>query len=253
MKLLSYNINGIRSAAKKGLIDYLQHENADIVALQEVKALREQLDFQLPEGYEVFWNAAERKGYSGTAVLSKSHPVSVVYGLGDFDENKEGRVITLEYDNFYFVAVYTPNSKAELARLDYRQKWDWEFYKHISSLAKKHPVIVCGDLNVAYSEIDLKNPDVNHFNPGFSDEERSGFGYILDHGFVDTFRHLYPQKVEYSWYSYRNFAREKNVGWRIDYFLVSEDIVSAIKDSKIVQSEYYSDHMPIILECELPC
>ena len=244
-------MNGIRSAYKKGLFEYIERENPDIFALQEIKACKDNLDFSLPLDYYAFFNPAERKGYSGTALFSKIKPLDVIYGLGDFDNNVEGRVITAEFEKFFFVTVYTPNSKSELLRLDYREKWDYEFYKYIKTLGVEKAVIVCGDMNVAHEEIDLKNPDINHFNPGFSDEERRGFSYILDHGFIDTFRYLYPERIEYSWYSYRAFARSKNIGWRIDYFLIDEEHKDLIIDSKIIQSENHSDHMPIIFECDI--
>ena len=252
MKLISYNVNGIRSCIQKGLLDFINKENADIVMLQEVKALREQVDLSLiEEKYNIFWNPAKRKGYSGTAIFTKDKPMNVIYGLGDFDNNEEGRVITCEFESCYIVCVYTPNAKAELARLDYRQEWDREFAQYLSSLSSKKSVVCAGDLNVAHNEIDLANPKTNHFNPGFSDEERSGFSSILSKGFIDTFRNLYPDKVEYSWFSYKTYARQRNVGWRIDYFLVSEDIISLVSDSKIIASEYSSDHLPISLELSI--
>ncbi|HAL18107.1 MAG TPA: exodeoxyribonuclease III [Spirochaetaceae bacterium] len=248
MKLISYNVNGVRSCMKKGLADFLLKENADIVMLQEVKASADQADLGvLAEKYEVIWNPARRKGYSGTALLAKNEPIGVNFGIPDFDGNEEGRVIAAEFDDFFAVCVYTPNSKAELARLDYRQEWDAKFSCYISLLSRKKNVICAGDFNVAYEKIDLARPDSNHFNPGFSDEERAGFSKILERGFVDTFRKLYPEKQEYSWFSYKTAARERGVGWRIDYFLVSQGIADRIEDSYIINSEYSSDHLPICL------
>ena len=212
MKLLSYNVNGLRAAIKKGVLDFLLKENADIIAFQEVKALQNQVDLsQLYEaGYKyIYFNSAVRKGYSGTCVLSKIEAESVSYGLGSFDNNEEGRVITLEFEKFYFICVYTPNSKDQLTRLEYRMNWDEEFAKYLKKIDKTKPLIATGDFNVAHEEIDLKNPDTNHHNPGFSDQEREGFGNLLSNGFIDTFRHLYPNKIEYSWFSTRTAARDK--------------------------------------------
>ena len=248
MKLISYNVNGVRSCMKKGLADFLMKEDADIVMLQEVKASADQVDLgALAEKYKVAWNPAQRKGYSGTALLSKNEPIGISFGIPDFDGNEEGRVIAAEFDDFFAVCVYTPNSKAELARLDYRQEWDVKFGDYIVELSKKKGVVCAGDFNVAHEEIDLARPDSNHFNPGFSDEERAGFSNILGRGFVDTFRNLYPGKQEYSWFSYKTAARERGVGWRIDYFLVSQEIAGRLEDSYIINSEYSSDHLPICL------
>ena len=246
MKFVSYNVNGIRSCMKKGLVDFLIGQDSDVIMFQEVKALREQVDLgALEERYKVFWNAARRKGYSGTALLSKSDPISVSFGIPDFDDNEEGRVVVAEFDGLYAVCVYTPNSKAELARLDYRQKWDLKFGEYLSALSRSKPVVCAGDFNVAHNEIDLARPESNHFNPGFSDEERAGFSSILERGFTDTFRKLHPESREYSWFSYKTAARERGVGWRIDYFLVSDSIADNVRDSRIITSEYSSDHLPI--------
>ncbi|MBQ7317686.1 MAG: exodeoxyribonuclease III, partial [Phascolarctobacterium sp.] len=219
MKLISWNVNGLRACMNKGFEDFLRAADADAFCVQETKMQREQAAFVF-DGYEEYWNSAEKKGYSGTAIFSKTKPLNVTYGIGIEEHDKEGRVITAEYEGFYLVTVYTPNSQRELARLDYRMVWEDAFLAYILELDKKKPVIFCGDLNVAAEEIDLKNPKTNRRNAGFTDEERGKFRELKAAGFVDTFRHLHPEEVKYSWWSYMFKAREKNVGWRIDYFLV---------------------------------
>jgi exodeoxyribonuclease-3 len=250
MKLISWNVNGLRAVYKKGFIEIFNKLDADIFCLQETKMQEGQLELELP-GYSQFWCSAERKGYSGTAVFSKKEPLSVSYNLGIEEHDQEGRVITLEFENFYFVCVYTPNSGSELKRLDYRMVWDDAFRAHLKELDEKKPVVVCGDLNVAHNEIDLKNPDANRRNAGFTDEEREKFSQLLDAGFSDSFRLLYPDTVKYSWWSYRMRARERNAGWRIDYFLVSDRIADKIEDALILNEIEGSDHCPVglILQC----
>lgn len=247
MKLISWNVNGIRACVTKGFEEYFKKENADIFAIQESKLSEGQIDLKL-EGYHQYWNYAQKKGYSGTAVFTKVEPLSVFYGIGQEEHDKEGRVITLEFEEFYFVTVYTPNSKSELERLDYRMVWEDEFRLYLKALEAKKPVIVCGDLNVAHKEIDLRNPNSNHKSAGFTDEERLKFTELLENGFVDTFRHLYPQtKDAYSWWSYRAGARPKNVGWRIDYFCVSEVLRTKISGAYIDSEILGSDHCPVKL------
>lgn len=250
MKLISWNVNGLRAVYKKGFTEIFNELDADIFCLQETKMQEGQLELELP-GYSQFWCSAERKGYSGTAVFSKKEPLSVSYNLGIEEHDQEGRVITLEFENFYFVCVYTPNSGSELKRLDYRMVWDDAFRAHLKELDEKKPVVVCGDLNVAHNEIDLKNPDTNRRNAGFTDEEREKFSQLLDAGFSDSFRLLYPDTVKYSWWSYRMRARERNAGWRIDYFLVSDRIADKIEDALILNEIEGSDHCPVglILQC----
>ncbi len=250
MKLISWNVNGLRAIYKKGFTEIFNELDADIFCLQETKMQEGQLELELP-GYSQFWCSAERKGYSGTAVFSKKEPLSVSYNLGIEEHDQEGRVITLEFENFYFVCVYTPNSGSELKRLDYRMVWDDAFRAHLKELDEKKPVVVCGDLNVAHNEIDLKNPDTNRRNAGFTDEEREKFSQLLDAGFSDSFRLLYPDIVKYSWWSYRMRARERNAGWRIDYFLVSDRIADKIEDALILNEIEGSDHCPVglILQC----
>ncbi len=250
MKLISWNVNGLRAVYKKGFTEIFNKLDADIFCLQETKMQEGQLELELP-GYSQFWCSAERKGYSGTAVFSKKEPLSVSYNLGIEEHDQEGRVITLEFENFYFVCVYTPNSGSELKRLDYRMVWDDAFRAHLKELDEKKPVVVCGDLNVAHNEIDLKNPDANRRNAGFTDEEREKFSQLLDAGFSDSFRLLYPDTVKYSWWSYRMRARERNAGWRIDYFLVSDRIADKIEDALILNEIEGSDHCPVglILQC----
>ncbi len=245
MKLISWNVNGLRAVMSKGnLIPFINREDPDIMAFQETKMHGVQLDFNF-DGYFRYMNSAERKGYSGTMVLSKIKPLSVSYDIKGEDHPKEGRVITLEYEDFYFVCAYVPNSKDGLLRLDYRMKWEDDLKKHLVKLDKKKPVIYTGDLNVAHNEIDLKNPNENHFSAGFSDEERGKFTALLASGFKDSFRELYPEKVQYSWWSYRARARERNAGWRIDYFVVSDRLMSEVKDSIIYDDVFGSDHCPV--------
>lgn len=251
MKLVSWNVNGLRAAMTKGFEEFFNQIDADIFCLQETKLQKGQIDFS-PEGYYCFWNSAEKKGYSGTAVFSKQKPISVSYGIGIEEHDKEGRVITLEFSNFYMVTIYTPNSKRELERLAYRMTWEEEIKKYLKKLDKDKPVIMCGDLNVAHKEIDLKNPKTNHKNAGFTDEERSKMTELLNAGFTDTFRYLYPEKENiYSWWSYMFHAREKNAGWRIDYFLVSNRIQEKIQEASIYTEIMGSDHCPVGLEIEI--
>ncbi len=247
MKLVSWNVNGLRAAVGKGFFDFLEDENPDVICIQETKMQKEQANFEL-NGYFEYWNSADKKGYSGTAIFSKIEPISVSYDIGVEEHSHEGRVITAEYEKFFLVCVYTPNAQNELKRIDYRMSWEDAFRAYLSELKKNKPVIVCGDMNVAHNPIDLKNPKQNIGNAGFSYEERGKFTELLSSGFVDTFRHLYPDTVDaYSWWSYRMKARERNVGWRIDYFLVSEDIVESVEDSKILADVMGSDHCPVEL------
>ena len=250
MKLISWNVNGLRACMNKGFEDFLRASEADSFCLQETKMQREQADFVF-DGYEEYWNSAEKKGYSGTAIFSKNAPLNVTYGIGIEEHDKEGRVITAEYENFYLVTVYTPNSQRELARLDYRMVWEDVFRDYLLKLDEKKPVIVCGDLNVAAEEIDLKNPKTNRKNAGFTDEERAKFRELKAAGFVDTFRHLHPEEVKYSWWSYMFKAREKNAGWRIDYFVVSERIAGKVKVAEIHTEILGSDHCPVSIEIDL--
>ncbi|MBR5487774.1 MAG: exodeoxyribonuclease III [Phascolarctobacterium sp.] len=250
MKLISWNVNGLRACMNKGFEDFLRASEADAFCLQETKMQREQADFVF-DGYEEYWNSAEKKGYSGTAIFSKNAPLNVTYGIGVEEHDKEGRVITAEYENFYLVTVYTPNSQRELARLDYRMVWEDVFRDYLLKLDEKKPVIVCGDLNVAAEEIDLKNPKTNRKNAGFTDEERAKFRELKAAGFVDTFRHLHPEEVKYSWWSYMFKAREKNAGWRIDYFVVSERIADKVKAAEIHTEILGSDHCPVSIEIDL--
>ncbi len=244
MKFISWNVNGFRACLTKGFQDFFDREDADFFCLQETKMQPEQSQFK-PEGYYQYWNSAERKGYSGTAIFTKHKPLSVKYGIGIPEHDTEGRAITLEYEDFYLLCVYTPNAKRDLARLSYRMEWEDALRGYILELNKDKSVIYCGDLNVAHEEIDLKNPKTNHFNAGFTDEERGKMSELLNSGFVDTFRYIYPEKVMYSWWSYMFGAREKNVGWRIDYFIVSEAFKSRIKDSIIYTEILGSDHCPV--------
>ena len=247
MKLISWNVNGIRACVNKGFIDFFNKIDADIFCIQETKCQKGQIELEF-EGYESYWNSAEKKGYSGTAIFTKIKPLTIKYGIGKEEHDKEGRVITLEFDKIYMVNIYTPNSKRELERLDYRMIWEDEIKKYLLHLNKIKPVIMCGDLNVAHKEIDLKNPKTNRHNAGFTDEERNKMTELLDAGFTDSFRYKYPDKEnEYSWWSYMGRAREKNVGWRIDYFIVSNDIAKKIKDATIHQEVYGSDHCPVEL------
>ena len=244
MKLISWNVNGLRACVKKGFSEFFISSDADIFAIQETKMQPEQLDINF-EGYQKYFHSAERKGYSGTAVFTKKTPISITYDFEGEDHPLEGRVITLEYADFYFVVAYVPNSKDKLKRIDYRMHWEDDLRQHLVALDKIKPVIYCGDLNVAHNEIDLANPDKNHFNPGFSDQERQKFTELLNSGFVDSYRYLYPDKVEYSWWSYRTYARDRNIGWRIDYFVVSNRIKEQIIDSKIHTEQLGSDHCPV--------
>ena len=247
MKFISWNVNGIRACLNKGFSDFFKEVNADIFCLQETKCQPEQINLEF-EGYTSYWNSAERKGYSGTAIFTKKQPVNVTYGIGIEEHDKEGRIITLEFENFYLVTNYTPNAKRELERLDYRMVWEDEIRKYLLELNKKKPVIMCGDLNVAHEEIDLKNPKTNKGNAGFTNEEREKMTELLNAGFIDSYRYLYPEKIEYSWWSYMGHAREKNVGWRIDYFIVSNDFRENIKDATIYTEILGSDHCPVGLE-----
>ena len=247
MKLISWNVNGIRACLNKGFSDFFKEVNADIFCLQETKCQPEQINLEF-EGYTSYWNSAERKGYSGTAIFTKKQPVNVTYGIGIEEHDKEGRIITLEFENFYLVTNYTPNAKRELERLDYRMVWEDEIRKYLLELNKKKPVIMCGDLNVAHEEIDLKNPKTNKGNAGFTNEEREKMTELLNAGFIDSYRYLYPEKIEYSWWSYMGHAREKNVGWRIDYFIVSNDFRENIKDATIYTEILGSDHCPVGVE-----
>ena len=247
MKLISWNVNGIRACLNKGFSDFFKEVNADIFCLQETKCQTEQINLEF-EGYTSYWNSAERKGYSGTAIFTKKQPINVTYGIGIEEHDKEGRIITLEFENFYLVTNYTPNAKRELERLDYRMIWEDEIRKYLLELNKKKPVIMCGDLNVAHEEIDLKNPKTNKGNAGFTNEERGKMTELLNAGFIDSYRYLYPEKIEYSWWSYMGHAREKNVGWRIDYFIVSNDFRENIKDATIYTKILGSDHCPVGLE-----
>ena len=251
MKLISWNVNGIRACINKGFKDFFNKIDADIFCIQETKCQKDQIDLEF-EGYTSYWNSAEKKGYSGTAIFTKQKPISVTYGIGIEEHDKEGRVITLEFEKFYMINIYTPNSKRELERLEYRQIWEDEIRKYMLKLNENKPVIMCGDLNVAHNEIDLKNPKTNRHNAGFTDEERNKMTELLDAGFVDTFRVLYPDKENaYSWWSYMGHAREKNVGWRIDYFIVSKSIEKCIKEAKIHSEILGSDHCPVELEINI--
>lgn len=250
MKFISWNVNGLRAVIGKGFFDYFDSEDADIFCLQEIKLSEGQLEVE-KEGYNIYWNYAEKKGYSGTAIFSKKKPINVTYGIGIEEHDHEGRVITLEFEDYYFITCYTPNSQNELARLDYRMVWEDDFRNYLLKLNEKKGVILCGDLNVAHNEIDLKNPKTNRKNAGFTDEERQKMTELLSSGFVDSFRYFYPDMTDiYSWWSYRFKAREKNAGWRIDYFIVSEDIKDRMKDAKIHTGVMGSDHCPIELDFE---
>lgn len=250
MKLISWNVNGLRACVGKGFLDFFHEVDADFFCLQETKMQAGQLELDLP-GYHQYWNSAEKKGYSGTAIFSKQEPLRVSYGLPQEEHNHEGRVITLELENFYLVTVYTPNSQDGLARLDYRMQWEDDFRSYLLELDKKKPVIVCGDLNVAHQEIDLKNPKTNRKNAGFTDEERGKMTTLLESGFTDSFRYFYPDAAGiYSWWSYRFKAREKNAGWRIDYFLVSNRLQPQLEGARIHTEVFGSDHCPVELTCQ---
>jgi exodeoxyribonuclease-3 len=252
MKFVSWNVNGLRAATKQGdFQNYFQEVDADIFCLQETKVQEGQMDLDL-KGYHSYWNYAEKKGYSGTAIFTKEEPLAVTYGLDIEEHDREGRVITMVFENFYLLTVYTPNSKRGLARLDYRMEWEEVFLDYIKRLDKHKPVIFCGDLNVAHQEIDIKNPKTNRKSAGFSDQEREKFSLLLEEGFIDTYRHLYPnQEGAYSWWSHFANARAKNSGWRLDYFVVSERLKSKIKDAKISSQIMGSDHCPIELELDI--
>ena len=250
MKLISWNVNGLRAAHNKGFDDFFKEIDADMFCIQETKLQPEQFDLNF-DGYEVYLNSAVKKGYSGTAIYTKIKPISVQYGIGIPEHDNEGRVITLEFDKFYLVDCYTPNSKRELLRLDYRMVWEDAFRDYLMELDKNKPVVLCGDLNVAHEEIDLKNPKTNTRNAGFTIEERNKFTDLLNSGFVDTYRRLYPDTVGYTWWSYMGHAREKDIGWRIDYFVVSEKLFKDVKDSSIHKTILGSDHCPIQLDLNI--
>ena len=254
MKLVSWNVNGLRAVINKGFEEFFKEADADIFCIQETKMQEDQIDDKIREifkGYNTYWNSAEKKGYSGTAIITKNIPLNIKFGIGIEEHDKEGRVITLEFDKFYMVNCYTPNSKRELERLDYRMVWEDAFRNYLLELNKKKPVIVCGDLNVAHKEIDLKNPKNNRKNAGFTDEEREKMSELLNAGFTDTFRYLYPDKTDtYTWWSYMFKAREKNAGWRIDYFIVSNSIKDKIKESYIYSEVMGSDHCPVGLDID---
>ena len=248
MRLVTWNVNGLRACLGKGFLDFFQRVDADVVCLQETKLQPDQIALVLP-GYRLFWNSAEKKGYSGTAVLTRQEPMSVVFGFGDDIHRHEGRVITAEFDGFFLVCCYTPNAQNELARIDYRMQWEDDFRAYLMELDKKKPVVLCGDLNVAHEEIDLKNPKSNRGNAGFSDQERGKMTELLSSGFTDTFRALYPDRTgAYTWWSYRFNARKNNAGWRIDYFIVSDRLRDKIKRAEILTTVEGSDHCPVLLE-----
>jgi exodeoxyribonuclease-3 len=249
MKLISWNVNGLRAVMNKNFMEFFNEADADVFCLQETKLQEGQIEMDLP-GYHQYWNYADKKGYSGTAIFTKKEPLSVTYGMGIDEHDHEGRVITLEFDDFYFITVYVPNSQDGLKRLDYRMKWEDDFLGYLKELEKNKPVVFCGDLNVAHEEIDLKNPKTNRKNAGFTDEERSKMTALLDAGFTDTFRYFYPEQVTYSWWSYRFKAREKNAGWRIDYFICSDALRDRLKDAKIHTEVMGSDHCPVELDIE---
>ena len=246
MKFISWNVNGLRACVGKGFEDIFARLDADFVCLQETKLQAGQIELPF-EGYQSYWDYAEKKGYSGTVIFTRHQPLSVAYGMGIEEHDHEGRVVTLEMDDFYLVNVYTPNSQDELKRLDYRMAWEEDFRRYLCQLDTKKPVIVCGDMNVAHEEIDLKNPKTNHRNPGFTDEEREKFGKLLQNGFTDTFRHLHPEEQTFSWWSYRFKAREKNIGWRIDYFLISNRRLPSLTSASIHTEIMGSDHCPVEL------
>ena len=251
MKLISWNVNGLRACVQKGFLDYFKSANADIFCIQETKLQEGQIQLDDLEGYSQYWNYAEKKGYSGVAMFTKTQPISVSYGMGIDEYDTEGRLITAEFADFYIITCYTPNSQQELKRLDFRVKWENELRKYIAELEKMKPVILCGDLNVAHQEIDLKNQKTNRKNAGFTDEEREEMTKLLNQGYIDTFRYLHPDVTgEYSWWSYRFKAREKNAGWRIDYFIASEKLKDRLKDAKIHDEVYGSDHCPVELDID---
>ncbi len=250
MKFVSWNVNGLRACVGKGFEESFAHLDADFFCLQETKMQADQLDLQFP-GYESYWNYAEKKGYSGTAIYTRQKPLNVTYGMGVEEHDHEGRIITLEMEKFFLITCYTPNSQDGLKRLDYRMKWEDDFLDYLKRLDAVKPIILCGDLNVAHEEIDLKNPKTNRKNAGFTDEEREKMTRLLSNGFIDTFRQLYPEQVTYSWWSYRFRAREKNAGWRIDYFIVSNRLLQDIKDAKIHTEILGSDHCPVELDLSI--
>ncbi|WP_342431814.1 exodeoxyribonuclease III [Neobacillus sp. FSL H8-0543] len=248
MKIVSWNVNGLRACVKKGFLDYFNEVNADIFCIQETKLQEGQIDLDL-EGYHQYWNYAEKKGYSGTAVFTKEKPLSVRYGLGEADSESEGRILTLEFEEFFLVNVYTPNSQRDLARLDFRLEWEDQISVHLKELDRVKPVVLCGDLNVAHNEIDLRNPKSNHGNSGFTIEERGKMTSLLEAGFVDSYRHFYPEKEgAYSWWSYMSKVRERNIGWRIDYFIVSESLRERLLNADIHCDIMGSDHCPVLVE-----
>ena len=249
MKLISWNVNGLRAIMGKNFMEFFNEIDADCFCLQETKLQAGQIEMDLP-GYHQYWKKKKKKGYSGTAIFTKKEPLSVRYGIGIDEHDHEGRVITLEFEDFYLITVYVPNSQDELRRLDYRMKWEDDFKAYLKELEKTKPVIFCGDLNVAHKEIDLKNPKTNHRNAGFTDEERGKMSALLEDGFIDTFRYFYPEEVVYSWWSYRFRAREKNTGWRIDYFICSESLKDRLKDARIHTEVMGSDHCPVELDIE---
>lgn len=251
MKLISWNVNGIRANVRKGFFDFLNEADPDVICIQETKMQEGQEPFEAP-GYHQYWHSAERKGYSGTLTLTKEEPINVSYGIGLDEGDIEGRNVTCEYEDFYLVNFYTPNSKPKLARLDFRMEWEDRVREYLAELRKDKPVVVCGDLNVAHTEIDLKNPKTNRKNPGFSDEEREKFSELLDSGFIDTFRYFYPDlEGAYTWWSYRFNARKNNAGWRIDYFLVSEELEENLEDAEILSEVMGSDHCPVVLQLNI--
>ena len=249
MRLVTWNVNGLRACLGKGFLDFFQRVDADVVCLQETKLQPDQIALELP-GYRLFWNSAEKKGYSGTAVSTRVEPLSVTCGIGLDEHDHEGRVITAEFDGFFLVCCYTPNAQNELARIDYRMQWEDDLRAYLLELDGKKPVVYCGDLNVAHQEMDLKNPKTNRQNPGFSDEERAKMTRLLESGFADTFRTLHPEEITYSWWSYRFHAREKNAGWRIDYFIVSRRLLPCVTDAAIRTEVYGSDHCPVVLQLD---
>ena len=248
MKFISWNVNGIRAVIKKGFYEFMNEYNPDIICIQETKAHKDQVDLVLPNYPYQYWNSAVKKGYSSTAIFSKKEPLNIINDIGIEKHDQEGRVITLEFKEYYLVTVYTPNSKRELLRLDYRIVWDKDFLKFIKNLEEKKPVIFCGDLNVAHTEIDLKNPKTNHSNPGFTDEERNGFSNIINNGFIDTFREFNKEGGHYTWWSYMFQARARDIGWRIDYFCISDSLKENLKDSYILKDVLGSDHAPVVME-----
>jgi len=248
LKFISWNVNGIRAVIKKGFYDFINEYNPDIICIQETKAHKEQVDLKLSDYPYQYWNSAVKKGYSSTAIFSKKKPSNIINDMGIDKHDQEGRIITLEFNEYYLVTVYTPNSKRELLRLDYRKIWDKDFLTYMKKLEKVKPVIFCGDLNVAHTEIDLKNPKTNHSNPGFTDEERNGFTNIVNNGFIDTFREFNKEGGHYTWWSYMFQARARDIGWRIDYFCISQSLKSKLKDSYILKNVIGSDHAPIVME-----